>query len=142
LDRWFIIRTSWLFGEFGNNFVNTILQNAKIGNELRVVDDQIGSPTYCVDLVKQINILIDTEKYGIYNITNNGSCSWYEFACEVVRIAGYPVNVTPITTEELNRPAPRPHNSMLAHNRLRDAVGDSMPQWQDALKRYIEKVLI
>jgi len=139
LDEWFIVRAAWLFGKGGKNFVDTILQLAKQKDELRVVKDQVGCPTYCVDLAKEISRLIATEEYGIYHITNKGYCSWYKFACEIVKIAGFDlVKVIPITSRELCRPARRPCNSVLAHHRLQHTIGDNMPTWQDALKRYIE----
>lgn len=137
LDRWFIVRTAWLFGKHGKNFVTTISQLAQREDELKVVNDQVGCPTYCVDLAKEISRLIATEEYGIYHITNKGYCSRYEFACDIVKLAGYFVKVIPITSRDLGRPASRPHNSVLAHHRLQHTIGDNIPAWQDALKRYI-----
>jgi dTDP-4-dehydrorhamnose reductase len=139
LQRFYIARTAWLFGDVGNNFVRTILKLAKEKDILKIVNDQVGCPTYALDLAKTINKLIRTESYGIYHITNEGSCSWFEFTKQILEQAGIKgVKVEPITTEELNRPAPRPKYSILAKNNLH-TLGIEMPQYQDALQRFFLK---
>ncbi len=105
VDKFFIVRTAWVFGIFGNNFVKTMLRLGKEHDEISVVHDQIGSPTYTVDLARFMIELIRSEKYGIYHATNTGVCSWYEFAVEIFNQAGIDVKVNPVTTEEFPRPA-------------------------------------
>lgn len=142
LDKWVIVRTSWLFGKHGKNFVNTILSAAQQKPELHVVNDQVGCPTYSIDLAHEISRLLKTEEYGLYHITNNGSCSWYQFACKIVNWAGYDsVKVHPITSQDLGRPAPRPRNSVLAHKHLEATIGDNMRIWHSALEEYLSKCL-
>lgn len=109
----FIVRTAWLFGKTGHNFVKTMVKLADEKDELKVVDDQIGSPTYSADLAARINELIATDWFGTYHVTNSGSCSWYEFARAILQKAGKGTKVTPITSKELDRPAPRPAYSVL-----------------------------
>ncbi len=154
LYRFFIIRTSWLYGPWGKNFVKTILRLAGEKSELKVVNDQVGSPTYTWDLSQQIKKLLlayeelisssaeqitDDKLYGIYHITNSGSCSWYEFAQEILRLAGIKgVRLIPITSKELTRPAPRPKFSVLDNHRLKQKIGGSMRQWKEALEDYFE----
>ena len=104
VDKFFIVRTAWVFGIFGNNFVKTMLRLGKEHDEISVVHDQIGSPTYTVDLARFMIDLIRSEKYGIYHATNTGVCSWYEFAVEIFKQAGIEVKVNPVTTEEFPRP--------------------------------------
>ena len=146
LDKFFIIRTSWLYGRWGKNFVETILKLAREKSELKVVRNQVGSPTYTLDLSQQIKKLLlayEEQKnalYGIYHITNSGSCSWYEFAQEILRLAGIRgVRLVPITSKELARPAPRPRFSVLNNYRLKRKLGSSMRQWKEALKDYLKK---
>lgn len=136
LGRHYIVRTAWLYGE-GNNFVRTMLNLAEKNNTLRVVDDQIGTPTSTVDLAKSIFSLLSTDAYGTYHGTCQGFCSWYEFACEIFRQAGKQVEVLPVTTSEFPRPAKRPAHSVLDNYMLRMTVGDSMRSWEDALEDYI-----
>lgn len=139
LNRYFIVRTSWLYGHYGRNFVKTILQLANQKKELRMVNDQVGSPTYTRDLSRKIKELLSTKLYGMYHITNSGSCSWYEFAREILKLAGIKgVKPKPITSEELDRPAPRPRFSVLENYCLRLALGNSMRDWKEALKDYIK----
>ncbi len=139
LNKYFIIRTSWLFGENGNNFVNTMLKLGKNSKCLRIVNDQIGRPTYAYDLAKLLVDMIKTEKYGYYNATNEGSyVSWYEFACEIFKQANYNVYVMQVTSEEYRLMALRPHNSKLDTSKLEKAGFKKLPDWQDALKRYLE----
>lgn len=140
LSRYFIVRTSWLYGKWGENFVATILKLAREESTLKVVNDQVGSPTYTKDLSQQIKRLVATELYGIYHITNSGRCSWYEFAQEILRLAGIKgVKLTPLTSEELARPAPRPKFSVLDNYCLRLSLGDGMREWKEALEEYMEK---
>ncbi len=140
LSRYFIVRSSWLYGRWGKNFVATILKLAQEKSVLKVVDDQVGSPTYTKDLSQQIKRLVATELYGTYHITNSGRCSWYEFAQEILKLAGTKgVKVTPITSGELARPAARPKFSVLDNCCLRLSLGDGMREWKEALKEYMKK---
>jgi len=140
LNRYFIVRTSWLYGHYGKNFVETILKLAQEKNELTVVDDQVGSPTYTIDLAEQIKLLIKTELYGTYHITNFGSCSWYEFAREILKLADIKENkIKPIASKELRRPASRPKFSVLNNYCLKLSIGNSMREWKAALKEYMSK---
>jgi len=139
----FIIRTSGLFGlagssgKGGGNFVETMLRLAQEREELRVVNDQVLSPTYTKDLAKKIVQLIDTEYYGIFHITNKGACSWYEFTKEVLRLAGLKVRVTPITSDQYPQKAKRPRFSALDNYHLRLLGMDDMRTWQEALRDYM-----
>ena len=137
----FIIRTAGLFGLAGTskekNFVETMLRLAQERDELRVVNDQVVSPTYTEDLAKKIVQLIDTEYYWIFHITNKGSCSWYEFAKEVLRLAGLKVRVTPITSDQHHQKAKRPRFSALDNYHLRLLGMDDMRTWQEALRDYM-----
>jgi len=138
----FIIRTSGLFGLAGSsgkggNFVETILRLAREQDELRVVNDQVCSPTYTKDLAKKIVQLIETEYYGIFHITNKGACSWYEFAKEILRLAGLKIPVTPVTSDQYPQKAKRPRFSVLDNYHLRLLGMDDMRPWQEALKDYM-----
>jgi len=136
LGRHYIVRTAWLYGE-GNNFVRTMLNLAEKNSTLRVVNDQIGTPTSTVDLAKSIFALLATDAYGTYHGTCQGKCSWYEFACEIFRQVGKEVEVLPVTTSEFPRPAKRPAHSVLDNYMLRMTVGDPMRNWKTALEDYI-----
>lgn len=136
---YFIIRTAWLYGDTGANFVKTILKAARERGILNVVDDQRGNPTNAVDLAYHILKVADGGQQGIYHITGNGECSWYDFACEIVRLSGIPCTVTPCTTAEFPRPAKRPTYSALDHLMLRCTVGDEMRPWRQALAEFMEK---
>jgi dTDP-4-dehydrorhamnose reductase len=139
-DRYYIVRTAWLYGREGNNFVKTILRLASDNGAIKVVDDQIGNPTNANDLAYEILRLAASEDaagYGIYHCTNNGSCSWFEFASTIVDIAGIACEKTPCTTGEFPRPAPRPAYSVLDNSRLRATIGDDMRDWQMALNSYL-----
>ncbi len=139
LNKFFIIRTAWLFGDIGHNFLKTILKLAEESKSLTIVNDQFGSPTYAFDLAMVIAKLIQTKAYGIYHITNTGNCSWFEFAGQILKYAGSKdVSLEPTTSEELNRPAPRPRYSILAQDAL-NLMGITMPSYQDALQRYFIK---
>ena len=146
LTGYFIIRTGWLYGKNGKNFVDTIIEKAGLKKELRVVDDQVGSPTYTKDLAKAIHKLLDivftkyeirNTKYGIYHVTNSGSVSWYEYAKTILKLAGSKTKVVPITSEELNRPADRPAMSVLDNSKFTAFTGYKMRPWKDALKEYL-----
>lgn len=135
--RWFILRTSWLYGRNGKNFVKTIQAVAREKGELKVVDDQLGNPTNAEDLAHHILKLAPTREYGLYHCTGNGVCSWFDFAREIVRASGIEADVKPCTTAEFPRPAPRPAYSALDNAMLRATVGDEMRTWQEALGEYI-----
>ncbi len=137
LDRYFIVRISWVFGSNGKNFIKTMLRFGKERDEVRVVADQIGSPTYTVDLSVLICDMIDTDKYGVYHATNEGVVSWADFTEEIYRQAGVTCKVNRCTTEEYGAKAARPKNSRMSKKSL-DAAGFSrLPAWQDALHRYL-----
>lgn len=139
VDKHFIVRTSWVFGN-GYNFVRTILRLGYERGEVNVVSDQIGSPTYAADLAQLLIDMAQTRKFGIYHATNEGFCSWYEFACEIFKIAGLDVKVNPINTTEFNAAAPRPRVSRLSKDSLTNAKFERLPKWQDALARYLELI--
>lgn len=137
LEKYFIVRISWVFGINGNNFVKTMLRLGKEREELNVVADQIGSPTYTADLATLLVDMVQTGKYGIYHATNEGECSWAEFAEEIFRVAGLNVKVNHITTEEYPTKARRPINSRMS-KKLIDNIGfKKLCFWKEALKKYI-----
>ena len=138
LTKYFIVRTSWLFGR-GNNFISNILHNAKEKKSLKVVDDQVGAPTYTADLAKLLCDMIESERYGIYHAANEGSCSRYELAQEVVRQAWMDVQIRPCTTVEYTLPAVRPLNSRLSMQSLDAAGFTRLPDWRDALWRFLRR---
>jgi dTDP-4-dehydrorhamnose reductase len=133
VPRWTVVRTAWLFGPHGRNFVKTILAKANAGEPLRVVDDQVGSPTYARDLAAAIAVLLGRGLTGTYHVTNAGACSWYEFAAEILRQSGVAAPLRPITTPELRRPAARPAYSVLAHQAWERAGLPPLRPWQEAL---------
>ncbi|MEG0832921.1 MAG: dTDP-4-dehydrorhamnose reductase [Oscillospiraceae bacterium] len=139
-SRYFIVRTSWLYGYIGGNFVKTILRLARENKKVTVVNDQLGNPTSAVDVAHHILKIIDGGSFGIYHCTNNGICSWHEFAGEFVRLAGIDAEVLPCTTQEFIRPAKRPAYSALDNMMLRATVGDEMRDWHDAIKQYMENL--
>lgn len=140
LDRYFIVRISWVFGKNGNNFVKTMLRLAETKNELNVVCDQIGSPTYTADLAPLLCDMIATEKYGTYHATNEGICSWADFAEEIFRLTGKQVKVHHIPTSEYPTRAVRPLNSRMSKDKLEQAGFRRLPHWKDALQRYIKEL--
>ncbi len=140
LNQYFIVRISWVFGANGNNFIKTMLRLAQEHEQLSVVCDQIGSPTYTADLAPLLCDLVETEKYGVYHATNEGVCSWAEFAEEIFRQAGKHVIVNPVTTAEYGAKAPRPLNSRLSKGKLALANLSPMPQWKDALGRFLVEI--
>lgn len=139
VERFFIVRIAWVFGINGSNFVKTMLRLGSQNGAVKVVNDQIGSPTYTEDLAVLLCDMIETDKYGCYHATNEGFCSWYDFACEIFKAAGMDnVTVTPVSSEEFPVKAKRPHNSRMSKDKL-DANGfRRLPAWQDAVKRYVE----
>lgn len=143
LAQYFIVRIAWVFGVNGKNFIKTMLNLGKTHDTLRVVKDQIGTPTYTYDLARLLVDMIETEKYGYYHATNEGGyISWYDFACEIFRQAGYSTNVIPVTTEEYGASkAARPFNSRLEKKKLSDMGFQRLPDWKDALERYIKEIM-
>ena len=139
LEKYFIVRISWVFGVNGNNFINTMLRLSGGNKELKIVADQIGSPTFTYDLAPLICDMIETEKYGIYHATNEGECSWAEFAEHIFKVAGQNVLVHHITTEEYPTKAVRPKNSRLSKKSLDEAGFKRLPDWKDAVERYIKQ---
>lgn len=137
LAKHFIIRISWVFGINGHNFIKTMLKLSETRNELNVVCDQIGSPTYTFDLAKLVLDMIVSDKYGTYHATNEGICSWHEFACEIFKQAGIEMKVNAITSDQYPQKAKRPKNSRMSKEALKNAGFDLLPTWQDALSRYL-----
>lgn len=138
LQKYFIVRIAWVFGINGKNFVKTMLKLAENHDTLRVVNDQFGSPTYTYDLAKLLVDMVQTDKYGVYHATNEGFCSWYEFACAIFRTAGIPMTVVPVSTAEYGAKAARPANSRMSKDKLTANGFKRLPPWEDALERYIE----
>ena len=139
-SKHFIIRISWVFGINGKNFVKTMLRLGREKDRLTVVSDQIGSPTYTVDLARLVCDMIATEKYGTYHATNEGLCSWYEFAAEIMKEARLRCEIVPVTSDEYPTAAKRPHNSRLDKSELRKNGFEPLPEWKDALRRYLEEI--
>ncbi|MBB5324211.1 dTDP-4-dehydrorhamnose reductase [Anoxybacillus tepidamans] len=137
-SRYFIVRTAWVYGEFGQNFVKTMLRLAKEKEEIGVVNDQIGSPTYTVDLAHFIIELVQTEKFGIYHATNSEACSWYEFAKAIFEESNIKVKVNPITTEQFPRPAARPKYSVLDNFAMKVNGFPMLRHWREALKEFLK----
>ncbi|MDP4086257.1 MAG: dTDP-4-dehydrorhamnose reductase [Bacillota bacterium] len=140
LDNWFIIRISWVFGINGNNFVKTMLRLSETRKELNVVGDQYGSPTYTFDLARLLIDMIRTEKYGIYHVSNEGFCSWAEFASEIFKIAKKDMKVNSISSEEYPTRAVRPKNSRMSKQKIEESGFTPLPTWQDAVERYINEL--
>ncbi|MBP3040660.1 dTDP-4-dehydrorhamnose reductase [Bacillaceae bacterium Marseille-Q3522] len=140
LSKWFIVRISWVFGINGNNFIKTMLRLAETRDELNVVGDQTGSPTYTYDLARLLIDIIVSKKYGIYHASNEGYCTWAEFAREIFHQAGKNVKVHTITTEEYPTRAVRPKNSRMSKQKLIDHGFQPLPAWQDALKHYLKEL--
>lgn len=140
LAKHFIVRIAWVFGKNGNNFIKTML---RLGNErgaVSVVNDQVGSPTYTFDLAKLVVDMIQSDKYGTYHATNEGLCSWYEFACEIFKQAGISVDVTPVDSDTFPVKAKRPKNSRMHRSELDKNGFNRLPSWQDALGRYLKEI--
>ena len=142
LSKYFIVRIAWVFGKNGKNFIKTMLKVGKTHDEVRVVNDQIGTPTYTFDLARLLVDMIETDKYGYYHVTNEGGyISWYDFTKEIYKDAGYTTKVIPVTTEEYGlSKAARPFNSRLDKSKLAENGFTPLPSWQDAVKRYIDEL--
>ena len=140
LDKYFIVRIAWVFGVNGKNFIKTMLNLGKTREHLTVVNDQFGSPTYTYDLARLLVDMIQTDKYGIYHATNEGICTWYEFACEIFRQAGISVDVAPVTADQYPAKAKRPSNSRMSKDKLEENGFERLPSWQDALGRYLKEI--
>ena len=141
LDKFFIVRIAWVFGLNGKNFIKTMINVGKTHDTVRVVNDQIGTPTYTLDLARLLVDMVETEKYGYYHATNEGGyISWYDFCCEFYRQYGLTTRVIPVTTAEYGlSKAARPFNSRLDKSKLREAGFEPLPVWQDAVKRYLKE---
>lgn len=141
LEKYYIVRIAWVFGVNGKNFIKTMLNLGKTRDHLTVVNDQIGSPTYTYDLAKLLVDMVETDKYGRYHATNEGICSWYDFACEIFKQAGYDhVSVDPVSASEYPAKAKRPSNSRMSKDKLTENGFDRLPTWQDALSRYLKEI--
>ena len=142
LEKYFIVRIAWVFGLNGKNFIKTMLSVGQTHDTVRVVNDQIGTPTYTLDLARLLVDMIETEKYGYYHATNEGGyISWYDFCCEIYRQAGMKTKVVPVTTAEYGlSKAARPFNSRLDRRKLAEAGFQPLPEWKDALSRYLPLV--
>lgn len=140
LEKYFIVRISWVFGLNGNNFVKTMLRLGKERGVVSVVNDQIGSPTYTYDLAVLLADMAETEAYGIYHATNEGVCSWYEFAVEIFKQAGLEVDVTPVGSDAFPVKAKRPKNSRMSKEKLVKSGFNQLPSWENALSRYLEQL--
>lgn len=140
LEKYYIVRIAWVFGVNGKNFIKTMLNLSETHDELSVVNDQIGSPTYTYDLAKLLVDMVETDKYGRYHATNEGLCTWYEFATEIFRQAGKEITVHPVTSEQFPAKAKRPHNSRMNKDKLEANGFDRLPTWQDALHRYLKTI--
>lgn len=143
LEKYFIVRISWVFGINGNNFIKTMLRLGKERGAVSVVNDQIGSPTYTYDLAVLLVDMIESEAYGSYHASNEGFCSWYEFAKEIFRAAGMDhVQVTPVSSDEFPAKAKRPSNSRMSKEKLVKNGFNKLPDWQDAVRRYLKELQI
>ena len=137
LDKYYIVRISWVFDENGNNFIDTMIRLSKDREELNVIYDQVGSPTYTKDLSPLLVDMIETDKYGIYHATNEGFCSWYDFANEIFKVIGANIKVNPIETSQYPTKAKRPFNSKMSKQKLIDNGFKVLRSWRDATKDYI-----
>lgn len=142
LDKYFIVRIAWVFGRNGKNFIKTMLNVGKKYDTVRVVNDQIGTPTYTLDLARLLVDMLLSDKYGYYHATNEGGyISWYDFTCEIFRQAGYDTKVVPVTTQEYGlSKAARPFNSRLDKSKLVEMGFEALPTWQNALERYLKEI--
>ena len=146
LEKYFIVRISWVFGVNGKNFIKTMLNLGKTHDHLTVVNDQFGSPTYTYDLARLLVDMVQTDKYGIYHATNEGICNWYEFACEIFKQAAEidpaygKVSVSPVSSDQYPAKAKRPSNSRMSKEKLTENGFEKLPTWQDALHRYLREI--
>ena len=137
LDKYYIVRTSWVFNINGKNFIETMLRLSKANNQLSIVNDQIGSPTYTKDLSRLLVDMLETSKYGLYHATNEGYCSWYEFANTIFKLANINIDIKAINSNEYASRAKRPMNSKLSKDKLIEYGFKPLPNWKDALKDYL-----
>ncbi|MDU7535615.1 MAG: dTDP-4-dehydrorhamnose reductase [Peptostreptococcaceae bacterium] len=137
LDKYYIVRTSWVFNINGKNFIETMLRLSKTNNQLSIVNDQIGSPTYTKDLSRLLVDMLETSKYGLYHATNEGYCSWYEFADTIFKLANINIDIKAINSNEYASRAKRPLNSKLSKDKLIEYGFKPLPHWEDALKDYL-----
>lgn len=143
LEKYYIVRISWVFGINGKNFVKTMLNLGKTHDKLTVVSDQVGSPTYTFDLARLLVDMVETDKYGIYHATNEGVCSWYEFACEIFKQAKMDnVKVSPVDSSAYPAKAKRPSNSRMSKDKLDEMGFERLPDWQDAVERYLNSLIL
>ena len=140
VKKFFTVRIAWVFGVNGKNFIKTMLNLGKTHDHLTVVNDQTGSPTYTYDLARLLVDMIQTDKYGRYHATNEGLCTWYEFACEIFKQAGMNVSVAPVSSDEYPAKAKRPSNSRMDKSKLIENGFKPLPTWQDALGRYLKEI--
>lgn len=140
LTKYFTIRIAWVFGVNGKNFIKTMLNLGKTHDTVSVVNDQIGSPTYTYDLARLMVDMVETERYGRYHATNEGLCSWYEFACEIFKQVGMDVTVLPVSSDQFPSKAVRPKNSRMKKDKLAENGFTLLPSWQDALSRYLKAI--
>ncbi len=140
VKKFFTVRIAWVFGVNGKNFIKTMLNLGKTHDHLTVVNDQTGSPTYTYDLARLLVDMIQTDKYGRYHATNEGLCTWYEFACEIFKQAGMDVSVAPVSSDEYPAKAKRPSNSRMDKSKLTANGFQPLPTWQDALSRYLREI--
>lgn len=140
LEKYYIVRISWVFGANGNNFIKTMRRLGSERDELNIINDQVGSPTYTADLAPLLVDMMETDKYGIYHATNEGTCSWYEFANEIFKQSEIEVKTNPITTDQYPTAAKRPMNSQMSKTKLKANGFNLLPTWQEALAYYIELI--
>ena len=142
LEKYYIVRIAWVFGRNGKNFIRTMLKVGKTHDTVRVVNDQIGTPTYTLDLARLVADMAETDRYGYYHVTNEGGyISWYDFTCEIFRQAGYTTKVVPVTTAEYGlSKAARPFNSRLDRSKIAENGFKPLPDWKDALRRYLSEL--
>lgn len=140
LEKYYIVRISWVFGVNGNNFIKTMRRLGSERDELNIINDQVGSPTYTADLAPLLVDMMETDKYGIYHATNKGTCSWYEFANEIFKQSGIEVKTNPITTAQYPTAAKRPMNSRMSKAKLKANGFNLLPIWQEALAHYLKLI--
>lgn len=141
VEHFFTVRIAWVFGVAGKNFIKTMLRLGREHGAVSVVDDQVGSPTYTYDLARLLVDMVQTDRYGRYHATNEGECSWYQFAVEIFRQAGMgDVKVTPVSSEQFKAKAKRPSNSRMSKEKLTENGFDRLPSWQDALGRFLKEI--
>jgi len=140
VEKFYIVRIAWVFGVNGKNFVKTMLNLGKTKDEINVVYDQFGSPTYTYDLARLLVDMAESDKYGRYHATNEGTCTWYEFTQEIFRQAGIKIKINPVSSDEFPAKAKRPHNSRMNKDKLEANGFARLPAWQDALERYLQAI--